>query len=92
VYGYFIDRRWWVRLLLAASTVPVAICTNALRVAGTGIAAQYYGPGAAEGFLHEFSGLIIFAAAFAMIFVTAKVMQKIWPPRETLAGKATAAA
>jgi exosortase len=68
VYGYFIDPRAPVRVAVALSTVPVAILANALRVAGTGIAAQYYGPQAAQGFLHSFSGWMVFVVALAAVF------------------------
>ena len=47
-------------------TIPLAILTNGLRVAGTGIAAHYYGSAAAEGFFHEFSGFMVFAAALVL--------------------------
>jgi exosortase len=67
VYGYFADPRTSVRLTLVAFTIPVAILANAFRVAGTGVAAQYYGPGAAEGFFHEFSGWAVFVVAFAAL-------------------------
>jgi exosortase len=66
-FGYFIDRRTWVRATLAVSSIPVAVIANGLRVAGTGIAAHYYGAAAAEGFLHEFSGWLLFVIAFAML-------------------------
>jgi exosortase len=82
VYGYFLDARFWVRFLIAAATIPVAIVTNALRVAGTGVAAHYYGPEAAEGFFHEFSGLIVFAAAFALLFAIARLILLMLPPRD----------
>ena len=68
VYGYFSDPRTSVRVAIALSTIPVAIIANGLRVAGTGVAAQYYGSAAAEGFFHEFSGWVVFVVAFAAIF------------------------
>jgi exosortase A len=68
IYSYFIDNRMSVRLAIVLSTIPVAIVANGLRIAGTGIAAQYYGPAAAEGFFHEFSGWVVFVVAFAAIF------------------------
>jgi exosortase len=68
VYGYFIDPRGLVRVAVALSTVPVAIAANGLRVAGTGIAAQYYGAQAAQGFLHSFSGWMVFVVALAAVF------------------------
>jgi exosortase len=79
VYGYFIDPRGGVRVLLALATVPIAIFTNGLRVAGTGIAAHYYGNAAAEGFLHTFSGWLIFAAAFVLLLGASKAILRIAP-------------
>lgn len=60
IYGYFTERRVWVRVVLALSAIPLAVAANALRVLGTGVLAQYWGPPAAEGFFHEFSGGMIF--------------------------------
>jgi exosortase len=79
VYGYFMDRRTWVRVIVALATVPVAIVANGLRVAGTGVAAHYYGPEAAQGFFHTFSGWIVFLAAFVMLFVVQRLVQVAAP-------------
>jgi exosortase len=84
VYGYFIDSRTWVRLLIVASAVPVAIFSNGARVAGTGIAAHWIGPQAAEGFLHEFSGWVVFIVAFLLILAIRAIIVRIAPepPRQ----------
>jgi len=79
VYGYFTDKRWTVRLLLVAATIPIAIATNGFRVAGTGAAAHYYGPEVAEGFFHAFSGWLVFLAAFVMLVGTGKAIQLLSP-------------
>ena len=79
VYGYFMDSRPWVRLLIVASAVPVAILANGARVAGTGMAAHWIGPEAAEGFFHEFSGWIVFLFAFVMILIIQKFIVKVAP-------------
>ena len=55
------------RVALAALSVPVAIVANAARVAGTGLAADWIGPAAAEGFFHEFSGWVMFVIACALL-------------------------
>jgi len=81
VYGYFADRRPAVRLVIALSTVPIAIVANGIRVAGTGIAAHYYGAQAAEGFFHSFSGWIVFVAAFALLYLLTTVMIRLLPSR-----------
>jgi exosortase len=79
VLGYFSDRRQWVRAAVAVATVPIAIVTNGLRVAGTGIAAHYYGPRAAEGFLHAFSGWLMFAVAIVIVFGVQRGLAAISP-------------
>jgi exosortase/archaeosortase family protein len=52
---------------------------NGLRVAGTGFAAHYYGPAAAEGFFHEFSGWLVFIVAFVLVFLTARLIVWLLP-------------
>jgi exosortase len=67
VYGHFTHESPAARTMLALASVPIAIFANAARVAGTGTAAHFYGPAAAEGFLHTFSGWLMFVAAFGML-------------------------
>lgn len=67
VYGYFTHASASARAALVLASVPIAISANAARVAGTGAAAHFYGAAAAEGFLHTFSGWLMFIAAFAML-------------------------
>jgi len=86
VYGYFMDSRTWVRALIVASAVPVAIVANAARVAGTGMMAQWIGPEAADGFFHEFSGWIVFLFAFVMILLIQRLITKLAPRQFTGSG------
>jgi exosortase D (VPLPA-CTERM-specific) len=79
MFGYFADRRGWVRAVIALSTIPVAIVANAARVAGTGVAAHFYGPAAAEGFLHEFSGWLVFVFAFLLMLALQRAIGRFWP-------------
>ncbi len=79
VYGYFTDKRPLVRLAIALSTIPVAIVANGLRVAGTGVAAHQYGPQAAQGFFHEFSGWVVFVVALVLLFLIQRTVMAIAP-------------
>lgn len=79
VLGYFSDRRAWVRIVVALSAIPVAVLTNGFRVAGTGIAAHRFGAAAAEGFLHEFSGWLVFVAAFGLTLAIQRLIVVIAP-------------
>jgi exosortase len=79
VVGYFTDSRAWMRVVIALSTIPIAIIANGGRVAGTGIAAHQFGPEAAQGFLHEFSGWLVFLVAFAMLMGVQKLLARLLP-------------
>jgi exosortase len=68
VYGYLAEPRRWARYLLVVLMVPCAIVTNGVRVALAGALAHRFGPQAAEGFLHEFSGWLIFLLALVLMF------------------------
>jgi exosortase len=81
VYGYFTDRRLWFRSVLALATIPVAIFANGIRVAGTGVAAHFYGAAAAQGFFHAFSGWLVFLAAFVMLFALQRLLFWVAPGR-----------
>jgi exosortase len=83
VFGYFADSRPWVRTIIACSTIPVAILSNGMRVAGTGIAAHRFGPAAAEGFFHEFSGWLLFVVAFLMMLGLQRLLLHAIPPPRT---------
>jgi exosortase D (VPLPA-CTERM-specific) len=79
IFAYFRDRRQSVRTLIVLSTVPIAIVANGLRILGTGLAVQNYGPAAAEGFFHAFSGWMIFIVAFLTICLVNRVIVWIAP-------------
>ena len=80
VFGYFVDRRWWVRTIIALSAIPVAIVANGLRVASAGVAAYNYGPAGAEGLFHEFSGWVVFVVAFLLMLALQRLLQHFLPP------------
>jgi exosortase len=81
VYGYFTDSRSSVRLLIAASTVPIAVVANGMRIIGTGVAAHQFGAAAAEGFFHTFSGWIVFFVAFGCVTLLQQMVARVSPPR-----------
>ncbi|MEO6235782.1 MAG: exosortase A [Vicinamibacterales bacterium] len=72
--GKLTETRLSRRVALALFSVPVAIAANAARVAGTGLAADWIGPRAAEGFFHEFSGWVMFVIAFALLLGAQRLM------------------
>ena len=49
--------------------VPTAIFTNATRVTIAGILAHRFGPETSEGFVHAFSGWLIFLSAVLLLLL-----------------------
>jgi exosortase len=84
------SKRLRSKVVLLLSAIPLAIAVNIIRVVGTGILSVNYGPKLAQGFFHEFSGLVLFCIGFACLYLEfhllsvwqAKVAASPSPPRE----------
>jgi exosortase len=84
-YGYFVESRRWVRYALAILMVPIAVVSNSIRIIGTGVLTSHFGPEAAEGFFHEFSGWIIFMVSLVLMFVCHLILRQIGKDRRQIA-------
>lgn len=67
LYGYFFERRTWMRVLLAIFAIPIAVAANGVRIMGSGLLGEYWDPQKAEGFFHLFSGWLIFVLSMALL-------------------------
>lgn len=67
VFCYLSRQGWLRRALLVAAAIPIALVGNIVRVTGTGLLAHFYGDRVARGFLHEFSGLVVFGFGFVLL-------------------------
>ena len=67
-YGYFAERRVWVRVALVVFMVPIALFTNGLRITAASLLGYAFDPSWAEGFTHLFSGWLIFLLALVLLF------------------------
>jgi exosortase len=74
--AFIINTTSFKRTLIIVSAIPIAIFTNALRVIITGILAQYWGEKAAEGFFHEFAGLLVFGIAVVILLITGIMLKR----------------
>lgn len=68
---------WWAAGVIVAAAVPVAIFTNACRIAGTAFASTWLGPAAADGFFHAFTGVVLFGTAFAALCGVVEAVRQI---------------
>jgi exosortase len=81
IYGYLMDSRKWVRILLTLSAVPIAVAANSLRIVGTGLLVQYWDPEKAQGFFHTFSGWLIFVVSLVMLFGFHQIIVRLSPEK-----------
>jgi len=89
-FGYVMERSSVARWILFLAMVPLAIISNGTRVMLTALMANYMGPKAAEGFMHEFSGWVIFVVATALFLGFYAFMTRIrkimgWIPEDVSA-------
>lgn len=73
---------WRYSILLLALVLPVAIAANMVRVAALVLITWYFGNAAAQGYLHNFAGMVTFVSALLLIFLVDKILT---PVRNALA-------
>lgn len=91
IYAYVTDSRAWIRAATVLATIPAAILANGARVAGTGLAAHYYGRAGAQGFFHTFSGWLVFIVAIALLLATHRLLTVVVPRGTSAAAPGSAA-
>jgi exosortase len=74
IYGYLMEKRVWVRVVLALASIPIAVAANSFRIVGTGLLVQYWDPDKAQGFFHEFSGWLVFVVSLLMLYLVHKIL------------------
>jgi exosortase len=82
IYGYLMEKRLWVRCVLAVASVPIAVVANSVRIIGTGLLVQYWDPDKAEGYFHASWGWIIFVVSLLLLYAFHRLITAIWPDKE----------
>jgi exosortase len=77
IYGYWSEKRTWVRVVLFLATIPIAIIANAGRVTITGIVAQFK-PELAEGLFHEAEGWVIFMVGLVILIGFHQLITRVY--------------
>lgn len=67
--------------LVLLGVVPIAVAANIVRVTLLALIAYHFGDGAAEGFLHGFAGVLVFAVAVMMLVGWDRVVCGMSSPR-----------
>jgi len=82
MYGYLLEKRIAIRVILALASVPIAVAANAFRIVGTGLLVQYWDPDKAQGFFHEFTGWLMFVVSLLMLFLLHQGINIFYKPRK----------
>jgi exosortase D (VPLPA-CTERM-specific) len=75
--AYLFQDRMWKRVVLVASTIPLAVLLNGVRIGMIGALVEYFGNAAAEGFMHAFEGWLLFVLSLALLGLELWVLGKI---------------
>lgn len=65
--AYLFQGPMWKRAVVFLSSMPIAIVLNGFRIGVIGVLVEYFGAGAADGFLHLFEGWVIFLISLAIL-------------------------
>lgn len=69
---------WRYSLLLIFLIVPVALIANFVRVLTLILLTYHFGEAAAQGFLHNFAGVFMFAVALMVIYLADEAIRPLW--------------
>jgi exosortase len=79
IYGFLMEKRLWLRWVLAVAAVPITVIANDVRIIGTGLLVQYWGPEMAEGYFHASWGWIIFVISLVMLYALHGLIGLVFP-------------
>ena len=80
--AYLFRGPMWKRAVVFLSSMPIAIVLNGFRIGVIGVLVEFFGAGAADGFLHLFEGWVIFLISLAILAFVMWGLSRIGSGRE----------
>ena len=73
-----VERPWWQRVVIVASSVPIAVGVNVLRISMTGMCAYHTNnPELAYGIFHDWAGLVMMPMAIVILLIELAFLQRL---------------
>ncbi len=77
-----VDRPFWIRVLLIASAVPVALIANITRITTTAIAHEYASAATADYVFHGLAAWLMLPFGILLLYLELKYLDHAFPQRE----------
>lgn len=74
--AYLYRGPFWHKAILFLATIPITVLMNSFRIGVIGVTVEHWGIEAAEGFLHDFEGWVVFMACLAVLAVIAAFLHR----------------
>lgn len=75
LFAYWMKGGMIKRSIVFLSTIPIAVLTNVIRILILASVSEIWGTNYARGFLHEFSGFLVFGLAFLLLYIVEKTIE-----------------
>ncbi len=75
--AYIYRTAFWKKAVIFLSTIPITILMNSFRITVIGITVDMWGIGAAEGFLHDFQGWVVFMACLFLLAIEIWIIHRL---------------
>lgn len=76
IYVYFNKGAWTKNLILILAIIPLALIGNIIRVIAICLLTYYFGEKVGQGFLHDFSGMLVFLIMIIGLMGLEKLIRK----------------
>ena len=78
LYLHLIRYKSWLHNgLILASLLPIAFCANIMRVMFLVLVTYHFGDEAGQGFIHKFSGMVLFVAALIILLLLDTILARV---------------
>ncbi len=75
IFAYWMKGTTAKKIILFASTIPIAVITNVCRVIVMAGVSEIWGPQYVEGIVHDLTGFMVFALAFILLYMVGKLLE-----------------